>query len=161
MTIDPLADLRMRDILREELATPPDQLPDYSPLARDTATHVSSAVRLAPYAFPAGVSGNPGGVRKRPPTLQEVTRRVSDVRLERMVDAVAKKAEEGDLRAFQEFRDTRDGKPASRIVVEQADGSSPFIDALRAIRQEIAEARGQLVEGEARLVDGPQEQAQE
>ena len=145
MTID--------DILREELATPPDQLPDYIPGAYpDAATHTPKSPEFIANIFRPGVSPNPGGVRKRPPTLQEVTRRVSDVRLERMVDAVAKKAEEGDLRAFQEFRDTRDGKPASRIVVEQADGSSPFIDALRAIRQEIAEARGAVVEGESRLL---------
>jgi hypothetical protein len=153
MTID--------DILREELATSPSDLPEYSPLARDNPAQFSTQSRLAPYNFPPGVSGNPGGVRKRPLSLQELSLQLPEERLRKAVDAVARKAEGGDLRAFAELRDTRDGKPATRVIVTAGDGDSPLVNALQRIAQRIAEAEGAVIEGEARVIAEPQSAVEE
>ena len=166
MTID--------DILREEFATPPDQLPDYESdqaylqagtsdvaglfVESDTA---GPAAQLRPYQWKPGQSGNPAGRPRKGQSYRELAEaRPSHRKLAIVLAQEQRAIAKGDTRAAEWLRDTAEGKPATRIVVEQADGPSPFIDALRAIRQEIAEARG-VIEGEARVVDRPQEAEQE
>mgnify|MGYP001609526516 CR=1 FL=1 len=140
--------MTLQDVLQQELASSVDSLSDYSPYR--VGDDLSAEFKA--HQFQPGETGNPGGVRKRPKSLQEIAGGLSEHRLERMVDAVARKAEAGDLRAFAELRDTRDGKPATRIIVTQSDAESPLVSALQRIASRIAQAEGVTIEGEARVL---------
>ena len=119
---------------------------DVSWINRPTSPH------LQPYHFQPGESGNPGGVRKRPASFQELTSGINEEAKRRMVLALVRKAEKGDVRAFEELANRAEGKPATRIIVTQTDAESPLVSALQRIAQRIAQAEGVTVEGEARVL---------
>ena len=69
-----------------------------------------------------------------------------------MVLALVRKAEKGDVRAFEELANRAEGKPATRIIVTQTDAESPLVSALQAAAREIMAARGQVIDGEAKVI---------
>jgi hypothetical protein len=78
---------------------------------------------LAPYHFPKGVSGNPGGRPKelfRTVALQKLVKLVRKGKLEaaaieHVVEAQVKAAIKGNTKAFVALRDTVDGRPQQTI----------------------------------------------
>ena len=124
---------------------------------------------LKPWQYKAGETGNPdGGSRRRTVSYQQLAADVDAEAKRRMVLALVRKAEKGDVRAFEELANRAEGKPATRIIVTQTDAESPLVSALQRIASRIAQAEGVLrepqderdvsretitIEGESRLLE--------
>ncbi len=73
--------------------------------------------------FKPGQSGNPGGRPKETPITDALRAALSDPsELEKFIRAVLKKANKGDVKAFQAVSDRVEGKPAQAVTLGGADG---------------------------------------
>ena len=142
--------MTIEDVLREELSTPVDN----ETLASTWAPGKPSADHLAPYRFQPGHPGYTTGSRPaKPPSYQQLAADVDEEAKRRMVLALVRKAEKGDVRAFEELANRAEGKPATRIIVTQTDAESPLVSALQRIAQRIAASEGVTIEGESKLIE--------
>ena len=100
---------------------------DVSWIRRPTSPH------LKPHHFQPGESGNPGGVRKKPVSFQELAAGVNEEAKRRMVLALVRKAEKGDVRAFEELANRAEGKPAVRVIHEESPALAQLLQSFGAI----------------------------
>ena len=104
-----------------------EQTTDVSWIKRTASPH------LKPYHFQPGESGNPGGVRKKPASFQELAAGVNEEAKRRMVLALVRKAEKGDVRAFEELANRAEGKPAVRVIHEESPALAQLLQSFGAI----------------------------
>ena len=149
--------MTLEDVLREELSSSVD----YDEKPSTWRPGHAPVDHLAPYRFQPGHPGYTQGSRPaKPPSYQQLAADVDAEAKRRMVLALVRKAEKGDVRAFEELANRAEGKPATRIIVTQTDAESPLVSALQRIASRIAQAEGAdvsretiTIEGESRLLE--------
>ena len=87
-----------------------------------------------PWQFQPGQSGNPrGGSRPQKVSYQQLAADVDDEAKRRMILALVRKAEKGDVRAFEELANRAEGKPAVRVIHEESPALAQLLSSFASI----------------------------